>query len=74
VYRENLLPRPMIHTRFSFESYVLLEKELVGRESSVYISSLYGLDGPGIESAPVKTSPRAQPASYTMGTGSSSGV
>ena len=37
----------------------------------------YGLDGPGIESpwearfsAPVQTGPGAQPASYTMGTGS----
>ena len=47
-----------------------------GPGSSVGIASRYGLDGPGIESqcgvrfpAPVQTSPVAQPASYTMGTG-----
>jgi len=53
------------------------------RDSSVRIATRYGLDGPGIESrwgggarfsAPVETSPRAHPASYTMGTGSFPGV
>jgi len=53
----------------------------VGLDSSVGIESRYGLDGPGIESrwaarfsALVQTGPGAQPASYTMGTGSFSGV
>jgi hypothetical protein len=47
------------------------------RDSSVGIATLYGLDGPGIESqwgarftAPVQTGPGANPASYKMGTGS----
>ena len=45
--------------------------------SSVGIATAYGLDGPVIESqwggafsASVQTDPGAQPASYTMGTGS----
>jgi len=53
----------------------------VGRDSSVGTATRYGLDGPGIESrwgarfsAPVKTGPGAQRVSFTMGTGSSSGV
>jgi len=54
----------------------------VGRDSSVGIATRYGLDGPGIESrwdgtrfsAPVSTGPGAQPASYTMGTGSFPGL
>jgi len=53
-----------------------MEYLLVGRDSSVGIATLYGLDGPGIESrwgarfsAPVQTGPGAHPASYTMGTG-----
>jgi hypothetical protein len=48
---------------------------------SVGIATRYGLDGPGIESrweardsAPVQTSPGANTASYTMGTGSFPGV
>ena len=51
------------------------------RDSSVGVSTRYGLDGPGIESrwgerfsAPVQTGPGAHPASYTMGTGSFLGV
>jgi hypothetical protein len=51
------------------------------RDSSVGIATGYGLDGPGIDSrwgetysAPVQTGPGAHPASYTMGTGSFSGV
>ena len=47
------------------------------RDSSVGISTRYGLDGPEIEfpaearfSASVQTDPGAHPASYTMGTGS----
>ena len=53
----------------------------MGRDSSVGIATGYGLDGPGIESRwearyspPVQTGPGAQPASYTMGTGSFLGV
>jgi hypothetical protein len=52
-----------------------------GRDSSVGISTGYGLDGPGIESrwgarisAPVQIGPGAHPASCTMGTGSFPGV
>jgi hypothetical protein len=48
-----------------------------GQDSSVSIAIRFGLDGPGIESrfsAPVQTGPGAHPASYTMGTGSFSGV
>jgi hypothetical protein len=54
---------------------------LVGRDSSVGIATHYGLDGPGIESrwgvrfsAPVQTSPGAHPPSYTMRSGSFSGL
>jgi hypothetical protein len=49
----------------------------VGRDSSIGIVTSYGLDGPGIESwssAPVQTGSEAHPASYTVGTGSFSGV
>ena len=53
----------------------------MGRDSSVGIVTRYGLDGPGIISwwgarcsAPVQTGPGANPASYTMGTGSFPGV
>ena len=53
----------------------------VGPDSSVGIATRYGLGGPGIEfrwearfSTPVQTGPGAHPASYTMGTGSFSGV
>ena len=55
----------------------------MGRDNSVGIATRYGLDGPGIESqwgggagfpAPVQTGPAAYPASYTMDTGSFSGV
>ena len=53
----------------------------MGRDSSVGITTDYGLDGPGIESrwvaifsTPVQTSLGAHPASYTKGTGSFAGV
>jgi hypothetical protein len=45
----------------------------VGRDSSVGIATLYGLDGAWIESQwgeIFRTGSRAKPASYTMGTGS----
>ena len=52
-----------------------------GRDSSDGIATRYGLDGPGIESrweakfsASVQTGPGADPASYTIGTGSFPGV
>ena len=58
------------YQRFCFYTFV-------GRDSSVGITTRYGLDGPGIEywwgrdiSAPVQTDPGAHPASYKMGTGS----
>jgi hypothetical protein len=57
--------------------YVCMYIDKVGRESVVSIATRYGLDGPGIESrwgasfsAPDQTGFGAQPASYTMGTGS----
>jgi hypothetical protein len=53
----------------------------LGRDSSVGIGTRYGMDCPGIESrwgarfsAPVHTCLRANPASYTVGTGSLTGV
>ena len=53
----------------------------MGSGGSVAITTPYGLDGQGVESgwgekfsAPVQTGPGAHPASYTMGTGSFSGV
>ena len=53
----------------------------VGRGSSAGIATRYALNGPGIESrwgarfsAPVETGPGPHPASYTMDTGSFSGV
>jgi len=53
-----------------------------GPDNSVGIATLYGLDGPGIESrwggarlsASVQTGPGAHPASHTIGTGSFPGV
>jgi hypothetical protein len=56
-------------------------RNTVGRDSSVGITTRYGLDGPRIESrwgawfsAPAQTSPRAHPSSYTIDTGSFLGV
>jgi hypothetical protein len=53
----------------------------VGRDSSVGVATRYGLDGLGIESRrgrdfphPSRPPPGTHPASYTMGTGSFSGV
>jgi hypothetical protein len=64
--------------RDKFCWYVLWK---VGWESSVGIETLYGLDGPEIESqwgarfsAPVQTGREAHPDSYTIGNGSFSGV
>jgi len=61
---------------------------LMGRDSSVSLTTGYGLDGPGIESrwgrdflhpsrpalGPTQTGPGAHPASRAMGTGSFPGV
>jgi hypothetical protein len=54
---------------------------ITGHDISVGIATSYGLDGSGIESllgarfsAPVQTSSGAHPASYTMGTGSCTGL
>ena len=53
----------------------------MGRDSSVGIATLYGPEGPGIEtryevkfSASVQTGPGAHPDSYTKGNGSFLGV
>jgi hypothetical protein len=52
-----------------------------GRDISVGTATCYGIYGPGIESrwgtrfsAPNQTGPEAHPTSYTMGTGSFSGI
>ena len=54
---------------------------LMGRDISVVIATRYGLEDPGIESrrearfsAPAQTGPGANPATYTLGTGSFPGV
>ena len=49
-------------------------KVMSGRDSSVGIATRYGLDGPGIESAPVQIDPWTHSASCTMGTRSLSRV
>jgi len=53
----------------------------VGQDSSVGVTTRYGLDGPGIESpygarysTPVQTGPGAHQASYAMGAGSFPGL
>jgi hypothetical protein len=58
-----------------------LRKTIVGRDSSVGIATVYGLDVPRIEyrwearfPAPVQTGSEPHPASYTMGTGSFPGI
>jgi hypothetical protein len=48
--------------------------DMAGRNSSVGIAIYYGLDGPGIESAPVQTGSGTYPASCTMDTESVPGV
>jgi len=57
--------------------YITSYHKICGPVSSVGMATGYRMDGPGIESrwgarfsAPVQTSPRAQPASCTIGTGS----
>ena len=71
----------MHRDHFTFEFSIYEMSTICGPGSSVSIATLYGLDGPGIESrwgarfsAPVQTGPRAHPASCTMGTGSFPGV
>ena len=60
--------------------FSIIVSHLFNIDSSVGISTCYGLDGPGIESrwdarfsAAVQTGPKTHPASYTM-TGLSPGV
>ena len=67
--------------QFEIVFYYTLGIVVVGRDSSVGISTGYGLDGPGIESrwgarfsAPHQNGPGAHPASCKMGTGSFPGV
>ena len=60
--------------KFPFKLYYY-----VGRDSSVGIATLYGLDGPGIPvgarfSAPVQTGPGAHQASYSVAKRPGSGV
>ena len=72
------------HGKLGVELLMLLyalNPKLRARDSSVGIATRYRLDGSGIESrwrarfsATVQTCPRGKPASYTMGTGSFSGV
>ena len=57
----------------NFKPY-LLKTYKGGRDSSVGIATRYGLDGPGIESAPVQIDPWTHSASCTMGTRSLSRV
>ena len=71
-------PRTVKTSNF-FDPYITLH---MGRDSSVGIFTLYGMDGPGTESRwgggeifcirPDR--PGTHPASYTMGTGSFPGV
>jgi hypothetical protein len=58
-------------------TYVRLQTQVTGRDSTVDIATCYGLDGPGIESRcwmrfslPIQPGPGAHPASNTVGTGS----
>ena len=69
---------PFSTKRSSFHNFHFF---FVSRDSSVGITTRYGLDGPGIESrwevrfsAPVSTDPGTHPASCTMGTRSFPGV
>ena len=67
---------------YNATTYIKLQYYVTSdRDSSVSIAIGYGMDGPGIESpggtrfsAPVQTDPVAHQASYTIGTGSFSGV
>jgi len=61
----------------SFSTKLLYAFLTVGRDSSVGISTRYGMDGPRIEcrwvarcTAPVQSGPGVRPASYTLGIGS----
>jgi len=67
----------MIGRRMNYNMNLLhlIQQYGEGRDSSVGITTRYGLDGPGIESrwgarfsAPVQTGHVNHPASYTMGT------
>jgi len=68
----------MIH--WPCELIFIIISYIVGWDSSVGISACYRLDGLGIVSwgggcpTPIQTIPGAHPASYTVGTGSFSGV
>jgi hypothetical protein len=53
--------------------FFLVYSVIMGRDSSFAVATRYWLDGPGGRarfSAPVQTGTGADPASYTMGTGS----
>jgi hypothetical protein len=67
--------------RKKYVLYIVTVGIRVGRDSSVGIATRHGLDGAGIESrwgakfsAPGQTGPGVHPASYTVGTGSFTGV
>jgi hypothetical protein len=82
------VPQPLRHRVliYYYYCYILITYIFVhlyfgGPASSVGIATLYGPDGPGIESrwgakfsAPVHTGPGAHSASCTMGTGSFPGI
>jgi hypothetical protein len=58
-------------------TYVRLQTQATGRDSTVGLATCYWLDGPGIESRwevrfslPIQPGPGAHPASNTVGTGS----
>jgi hypothetical protein len=70
-----ITPTPDIRTAL-FNIFFSVYENTRGRDSPVGIANRHGLDGPGIESAgvrisaPVQNGAGAQPASYTMDTGS----
>ena len=71
---------PTQHSSIGLCDNVLHSLRSVGRDSSVGITTRYGLNGPGIESRwgrdfpPVQTGPGTHPVSYALGTGSFPGV
>ena len=71
--KEIFFPGVFLATRLFLKAF----SDGMGRDSSVGIATLYGLDGITVGarfSSPVQTGPGAQPAPCTMGTGSFPGV
>ena len=74
-------PACFTHVNAKVRIYLYTYINSWSRDSAVSIATRYGPDGPGIESrwgarfsALVQNGSEAQPASYTMGTGSFQGV